>query len=108
MCIAIPMKVIAEKDGIATCEREGIRYTVDLALVGEVNLGDDVLVAQSRAVRVIRPEEAAQINKALAAAAAVAAGNTSEETIRAGFSDLVDKEPQLPPHLRSVVGKKVL
>lgn len=108
MCIAIPMKVIAEKNGIATCVRDGVNYTVDLALVGEVNLGDDVLVAQSRAVRVIRPEEAAQINKALAAAAAVAEGKATEQTIRDGFADLVDKEPELPAHLRAAVGKKVL
>jgi hydrogenase expression/formation protein HypC len=46
---------------------------------------------------VLTAEEAAQTNAALDALAAVLAG---ESDTAAHFADLVDREPQLPAHLR--------
>ena len=33
-------------------------------------------------------------------------GATDEATIRSGFGDLIDRGPELPEHLRALVGKK--
>jgi hydrogenase expression/formation protein HypC len=56
-----------------------------------------VLTFQGAAVRVLTTEEAVQTNAALDALAAVLAG---EVDTAAHFADLVDREPQLPAHLR--------
>ena len=46
-------------------------------------------------------------DSALGALGTVLAGEATEETIRAGFGDILDG-PKLPPHLQAQVGKKIL
>ena len=62
---------------------------------GAVAPGAWVLAFRGAAVRVLSAAEAAATNDALDALAAVLAGD-----VAAGFADLVDREPVLPPHLR--------
>mgnify|MGYP003105296694 FL=1 len=53
-------------------------------------------------------DEVREVNDALSALADVMAGDATEETIRAGFPDLVDREPELPEHLKALVGKRAV
>ena len=56
-----------------------------------------MLTFQGTALRVLDADEAAQTNAALDALATVLAGGTD---VDAYFADLVDREPELPAHLR--------
>jgi hydrogenase expression/formation protein HypC len=56
-----------------------------------------VLTFQGTALRVLDADEAALTNDALDALSAVLAGGTD---VKAHFADLVDREPELPAHLR--------
>ena len=97
MCIGIPMQVVSGEDGMAVCEGRGLRERLNLMLVGEQPPGTWVLAFQGSAVRVLSPEEAAQTNDALDAVASALAG---EAGLEGYFADLVDREPELPEHLR--------
>jgi len=83
----------------AWCRGRGERHRVDLMLVGEQDVGTWLLAFQGSAVRVLGIEEAARIDAALDALEAVHKGSGN---LDAYFSDLVDREPQLPEHLRSI------
>jgi len=99
VCIGIPVQV-ERCDGLqATCRGRGALHHVDLMLVGEQVAGTWLLAFQRSAVRVLTAVEALQINGALDALEAALAG---EADLGAYFADLVDREPQLPEHLRSV------
>ncbi len=106
MCIALPMKVDRVEGVFAWCSRVGRAFRVDLSLIDPVKPGDWLLVFQDRALRPISAEEAEETEAALRAAAAVMEGDVSEENIRAGFGDLIDREPPLPPHLQAMAGRK--
>ena len=95
MCIGIPMRVVAADGARARCAGRGETQDLDCMLVGALAPGDWVLAFRGAAVRVLSPAEAAATNDALDALAAVLAGD-----VAAGFADLVDREPVLPPHLR--------
>ena len=97
MCIGLPMRVVEVADGMAVCERRGEIARLNAMLLADVAAGDFVLAFQGSAVRVLGAEEAAQTDAALDALAAVMRG---EDDLGAHFADLVDREPQLPPHLR--------
>lgn len=101
MCIGVPMQVVAgDGEGLfAVCESRGERRRVDMMLVGEQPPGTWVLEFQGAARRVLTPAEAAQTLDALQALACALRGDT--EAIDALFADLVDREPQLPEHLRA-------
>lgn len=108
MCIAIPMQVVALDETGATVERENVRQQVDTSFIlTPPSVGDWVLVFQNRALRVIGEDEAREVEAALRATAQVMMGDTSEATIRAGFADLIDREPPVPEHLRHLVGQKM-
>lgn len=68
-------------------------------------VGAWLLVFQNRALREIEEAEAGEIEAALGATARVMAGDADEETIRSGFGDLIDRAPELPEHLRALVGR---
>jgi len=97
MCVGIPMQVVDAAERLSWCEGRGQRLRLDLALVGEQSAGTWVLAFQGSAVRVLTPEEAAQTNAALDALEAALDGNTD---LDAFFADLVEREPQLPAHLK--------
>ncbi len=97
MCIGIPMRIVSAAGEVAVCEGRGRRERIDLALLGGLPPGRWVLAYQGSALRALTPEEAAQIDAALDALEAVLAGG---DDVDAYFADLVDREPQLPAHLR--------
>ena len=99
MCIGIPMQVIAVHEYVAICEQAAgsLPETVDTMLVGEVSVGDWLLVYKGAAREWLAPERAAQITLALQALDAIRQGHDFD----AFFADLLEREPPLPAHLRS-------
>lgn len=97
MCVGIPMQVVECKGYVAHCQGRGGVRQLDLALVGEQLAGTWLLAFIDAAREVIDAETAARINAALDGLEAVMAGETD---ISRHFADLVDRTPELPPHLR--------
>lgn len=77
--------------------RQG-RQLVDLALVGTQLPGTWLLTFAGAAREVMDAQAAARTDAALDALEAVLAGDASG--VDAAFADLIDREPQLPAHLR--------
>ena len=97
MCIGVPMQLVADGTGRAACEGRGQREMLDLMLVGPQPAGTWVLAFRGAAMRVMTADEARQTDAALDALEGVLAG---EGNVDAHFADLVDREPQLPDHLK--------
>lgn len=98
MCIGIPMRIIAVDGTLATCApRAGATETLDLALIGPQEVGTWVLAHLGTARSVLTPEDADRVTDALLALEAVQRGESVDHL----FADLIDREPQLPPHLRT-------
>lgn len=97
MCIAIPMRVLRRQDMFAWCDGRGQQRHVNLALVGEVNEGDWVLVHLDTASEVISPERVDEVNRALDAVEQAMNGDFEADL----FDDLLNREPQLPEFLRA-------
>ena len=101
MCIGIPMRVVEAEPGAAWCEGRGERRRVNMALVGDQPLGTWVLVFLDAAREVMDEEHAGLTNAALDALAAALRG----ENVDGYFRDLIEREPQLPEHLRPQAGE---
>ena len=97
MCIGLPMTVVDCDEEVAVCDRRGERHTISLLLVGPQQPGEKLLVHLGNAVRVLAPVEAAQIDNALDGLAAAVNGEDFDHL----FADLVDREPELPAHLKN-------
>ena len=97
MCVGIPMRVIEGDDVGALCERHGAARRISMLLVGAQPSGTYVLTHLDSAIRVIDETEARLIDDALAGLANAVEGDAFEHL----FADLVNREPQLPEHLRS-------
>jgi hydrogenase expression/formation protein HypC len=96
VCIGVPMQVVQSGHGWADCrDGDGLRR-VDTLLLDDVAPGQWVLVHVASAVRAIEESEAVAIRGALLAVERAAAGLPFEHLL----ADLIDREPQLPPHLR--------
>ncbi|SEQ42823.1 hydrogenase expression/formation protein HypC [Solimonas aquatica] len=65
MCVGIPMRVLSSADGMAECEGRGERRRVRMALVGEVPVGEQVLVFLDSAIERLDAARAAEIEAAL-------------------------------------------
>lgn len=101
MCIGVPMQVRSVPvAGTAVCavdqEESAVRTVDTLLLDRPARPGDWLLVHVGVAVRALDTEEAWQIADALRAVTAAAAGEPFEHLL----ADLIDREPQLPAHLR--------
>jgi hydrogenase expression/formation protein HypC len=96
MCLGLPMTVIEDDDLSALCGRSGQTRRVSMMLVGAQPPGTRVLVHIDSAVRVLDPVEADAIDRAIDGLAAALEGRDFEHL----FADLVDREPELPAHLR--------
>ncbi len=96
MCLGIPMRIIEGDDMTALCARGDESRRVSMLLLGRQPAGTFVLVHIDTAVRVLEQDEAELIEQALQGLAAALRG----ENIDAHFADLIDREPQLPEHLR--------
>ncbi|MFN7573036.1 MAG: HypC/HybG/HupF family hydrogenase formation chaperone [Betaproteobacteria bacterium] len=100
MCIGVPMQVI-EPDELgltALCESRGERKRLEMLLTGPQPPGTWVLEFLGAARRVLDEDEAQKILAALQALEATLADPTA--AVDHLFADLVDREPQLPEHLR--------
>lgn len=96
MCLGLPMTVLDEGAEAALCARGDEIRRVSMMLVGPQSSGTQVLVHVDTAVRVLECDEAQAINDALEGLAAAMQGAAFEHF----FRDLIDREPELPAHLR--------
>jgi hydrogenase expression/formation protein HypC len=96
MCLGVPMTVLSGGELSALCGRGEETRQISLMLVGAQPAGTQVLVHIDTAVRVLDAEEAASIDRALEGLAAAMDGRAFEHL----FQDLIDREPELPAHLR--------
>lgn len=103
MCIGAPLQVeTPDGEGLfAVCAADGQRERLDMRLIGEQPAGTWVLAFQGAARRVLEADEAQQIRAALQALDQVLHGDA--QGLDALFADLIDREPQLPSHLRADV-----
>lgn len=101
MCIGIPMQVVSCKGLQAVCEADGEQQTVDLSLVGELALGSWVLVFLGTAREHLSVRQAKETAEAVNALRSVMRGEAVD--LDRVFADLVQREPQLPAHLRSSI-----
>ena len=58
MCLAIPAKVIAVRDSLATVEAGGVERDISLMLLPKTSVGDYVLVHAGFAIEKVTDEEA--------------------------------------------------
>ena len=99
MCIGRALRVVEMEDFSALCAHpDGTTESVDMALVGAQPAGTWLLVFLGHARRVLDPDEALRTIDALAALDSVMRGETPD--IDRLFADLVEREPELPAHLR--------
>ena len=98
MCLGIPMEVVSADGNVAVCRgRHGV-VRVDATLVAPVAAGEWLLTWLGSARSKLDAAEAGRIDRALDALEAVERG---EVDLAKYFPDLVDREPQLPEHLRT-------
>ncbi|MES9853965.1 MAG: HypC/HybG/HupF family hydrogenase formation chaperone [Candidatus Thiodiazotropha sp. L084R] len=97
MCIGVPMQVVSCEGSYAICEGMGESRRVDTLLVGDQLPGSWLLVFLDSAREVLTEQRADQIRQALQALDMALQGETEVSHL---FADLVDREPQLPEHLR--------
>lgn len=105
MCIGIPMEIIEIHGNVTRCRRADIDSNaaevieeVDASLVGPQPVGSWLLVFLGAAREVLDPQRAHDMVRALQGLAAATAGGDFESF----FADLIDREPELPAHLRPV------
>lgn len=98
MCIGVPMKIIEVSEFYALCEGMGETKQIDLSLVGVQAVGTWVLTFLGAAREILTDESAAQITNALAALDIAMQGES--DGIDALFDDLINREPELPEHLK--------
>ncbi|TQF42720.1 hydrogenase [Bradyrhizobium sp. UNPF46] len=96
MCLGLPMTIV-ETDGVsALCEFRGEQRRVSMLLLSDPPVGAKVLVYIDTAVRLLDEVEARLIADAIEGLGAALNGEDCDRF----FADLIDREPQLPEHLR--------
>lgn len=103
MCVGIPMEVIEVRGTLATCRGRNGTATIDAALVAPLVPGEWVMTFLGAARAKLSVDEAVRIGLALDALDAIQRGELTD--LASFFPDLVDREPQLPEHLREQVEK---
>ncbi|MBB4267113.1 HypC/HybG/HupF family hydrogenase formation chaperone [Roseospira visakhapatnamensis] len=96
MCLGLPMRILDIRGAEALCQGRGEVRRVSMVLLDPQPVGAWVLVHLDTARQPLTAEEAATIDRALDALETVARGGAVDHL----FADLVDREPELPPHLR--------
>jgi len=96
------MQVLEMRGTYALCEADGKQELVDMILVGEQAKDTWILNFLGGAREVLTPEYAEQVRLALTAMEDIAGGNNQIDHL---FSDLLNREPELPAHLQAQVGK---
>jgi len=95
------MQVLDVRGTIARCTARGAIRDVSMALLDPQPPGTWVLVNRDMAHKTLTAAEARQIDDALEALDVVMGGGSIDHL----FADLVDRPPQLPPHLRAGHGE---
>ncbi|MBR1131874.1 HypC/HybG/HupF family hydrogenase formation chaperone [Bradyrhizobium iriomotense] len=96
MCLGLPMTIV-ETDGVsALCEFRGEQRRVSMLLLSSPPVGAKVLVYIDTAIRLLDDAEARLIADAIEGLGAALNGEDCDRF----FADLIDREPQLPEHLR--------
>lgn len=103
MCIGIPMQVLALEGVRALCAEGDMCSWIDIRLIDRPEVGEWLLVFAGAAREVISAERAERIGNALLALHAGADGDMA--TVDRLFADLVEREPQLPPHLQAALNR---
>jgi len=96
MCLGVPMRIVEGDEISALCARGEETRRVSMLLLGAQEPGTQILVHIDTAIRVLDAEEARLIEDALRGLDAALRG----ESFESHFADLIDREPQLPEHLR--------
>ena len=89
---------------VAHCQGMGQQKNIDMHLVGEQIVGTWVITFLDAAREVIDEDKALQVTNALEAVN-LAMGNHASG-IDALFADIIERGPQLPPHLQAEVNKE--
>lgn len=98
------MQVVEMRESFALCEADGKQELIDMMLLGDQPKGTWILNFLGAAREVMTPEFAEQTRQALNALDDIMQGDIQHNSqIDHLFADLVDKEPQLPEHLRALV-----
>lgn len=100
MCIGMPMQVVEVGSFHARCRDGASEQQVDTTLVGDVAAGDWLLVFLGAAREVLDEQTALAMRDAVQAVSDVMAGQTRIDHL---FDDLIEREPQLPDHLRHLI-----
>lgn len=58
MCLAIPMRIKEIRGDLAQVQAGGLRRTINIQMLGEVKVGDYVLVHAGFAIQKVNPSEA--------------------------------------------------
>jgi len=101
MCIGIPMQVLESHAHHAICDDQGLPLEVDTRLVGQPATGQWLLVFLGAAREILEPEQALAIQAAVHAVQNIMSGNTQVDEL---FSDLIEREPPVPDHLKHLIG----
>ncbi|MCI4664575.1 MAG: HypC/HybG/HupF family hydrogenase formation chaperone [Neomegalonema sp.] len=96
MCVGAPMQVIEVGDGWARCRADDGEHEIDTSLVRDLKPGAWVMTFLGAAREEISEEFAKQSADALQALHLAMRGENFDHL----FADLIDREPQLPEHLR--------
>ncbi len=96
MCLGVPMRIVEGDEVSALCQRGEEIRRVSTLLIGAQQPGTHVLIHIDTAIRVLGADEARLIENALVGLDAALRGEEFESL----FADLIDREPQLPEHLR--------
>jgi hydrogenase expression/formation protein HypC len=98
------MQVVEMRESHALCEADGKQELIDMMLIGDQPKGTWILNFLGAAREVMTPEFAEQTRQALSALGDVMGGDiANNKQIDHLFSDLVNREPQLPEHLQALV-----
>ncbi len=107
MCIGVPMRIESVDGMLAVAVSESAagaveRHTLDMLVTGAQPPGTWVLAFHGAARRVLDRDEARRILDALAALSIALdpGADAQDPALDALFADLVDREPELPEHLR--------
>jgi len=103
MCIGIPMKVLEIRGVFALCEADDKQELIDMRLVGQQAVGTWILNFLGGAREVLTDENADKIQQAILAMKSIMDGTGEIDHF---FDDLINREPELPPHLQAQVPAK--
>ncbi|WP_038246861.1 HypC/HybG/HupF family hydrogenase formation chaperone [Ghiorsea bivora] len=105
MCLGIPMQVVTVlSEHVAYCQGMGKQKNIDMSLVGEQPVGTWVMTFLDAAREVVDEDKALQVTNALEAVnLAMGSDATGIDEL---FADIIDRGPQLPPHLQTEVTKE--